>query len=135
MAAAEAIALDRLNLMRFAARRRFGSEAGTVVGVGAGSAPAERGPPVGTPEGMAHWLVAHRERQVTLSIVDPQQAAKQAPSCGGCSARSATPTSEPDRAVSRHRTMALFGTRFDDPAPYMRHLYERMSPDCHLVFI
>jgi hypothetical protein len=81
---------------------------------------------------MAHWLVADRERQVTLSI---EQAAKQAPSCGGCSARSATPTSEPDREVSRHRTMALFGTRFDDPAPYMRHLYERMSPDCHLVFI
>ena len=47
---------------------------------------------------------------------------------------SAIPTSEPDREVSRHRTMALFGTRFDDPARYAAPL-RKDEPDCHLVFI
>jgi hypothetical protein len=133
--AAQALALDRFNLMRFGGKGAFWIGSRNGCWCRAGIAPAERGTPVGTPEGIAHWLIAHRERRPTLPTVDPQQAGKQAHSCGGCSARPATPTPELDREVSRHRTMSLFGTRFDDPARYaapLRRDEPRLPSGLHL---
>jgi pimeloyl-ACP methyl ester carboxylesterase len=153
-AAAEALGLDRFNLMGTS----FGGKAALWLGLqqpervsalvlespAAIRPPGAAPPPAGqargltaygTPEDMARRLFAHPERQPPLPAVDPQQAEKQA----ALVRRVFGPPRDPDLEARlpdlAPPTLVLFGTRDAMIPPDMGHLYKELIPDCHLVFV
>lgn len=92
-------------------------------------------PPAGTPEEIARRLFAHPERQPPLPHVDTQLAAKQT----GFVRRVFGPPRDPDLEARLPDllppTLALFGTLDAVIPPDIGHLYKKLIPNCHLVFV
>jgi pimeloyl-ACP methyl ester carboxylesterase len=143
-AAAEALGLDRFNLMGTS----FGGKAALWLGLQqpervlalvlespAAIRPPGAAPPAGTPEEMARRLFAHPERQPPLPAVDPQQAEKQR----AFVQRVFGPPRDPDLEARlpdlTTPTLVLFGTRDAMIPPDMGRLYKELIPNCHLVFV
>lgn len=143
-AAAQALGFDRFNLMGTS----FGGKVALWLGLQspelvsavvlespAAIRPPGGPPPGGTPEEMARRLFAHPERQSPLPSIDPQQAARQA----GFVRRVFGP--QRDSALEARLsdllppTLALFGTLDMVIPPDIGHLYKKLIPNSHLVFV
>jgi pimeloyl-ACP methyl ester carboxylesterase len=143
-ASAQALALDRVNLMGTS----FGGKVALWLGLQrpelvsalvleAPAAIREPGatPPAGTPEEMARRLFAHPERQPPLPAVDPQQAARQADFVRRVFGPPRDADLEARLPDLKMPTLTLFGTLDAVIPPDFGHLYKKLIPDCHLVFV
>jgi pimeloyl-ACP methyl ester carboxylesterase len=92
-------------------------------------------PPSGSPEEMARRLYAHPERLPPIPLPDPAVQAK--------TRKLVARLRGPDRHADLERqlaglatpTLVLFGTVDRVIPPDMGHIYKKLMPNCHLVFV
>lgn len=97
--------------------------------------PAGTQPPSGSQEEMVHRLYAHPERLGRLPVIDPAIQAKTLALVGRLRGPDRDPQLERRLRGVTTPTLVLFGTLDAVIPPDIGHLYKKLIPNCHLVFV